>query len=509
MRSSKTRRGDEKDIRKWWTTSVRVGVASVAVLMGAGCGPALEITDEGVRLVALDGRGLDGVSPVSPLVIEGLDEGTLAAFTLEDIWLVRGEVSSASSTRLARRDVPDSIESARQPVTAWRKGAALVVAPARALDLGETYSVVVLGVGHIGQVVVATDPVLFLERKVTTTIRVGDWVPYCASSKLEVDLSGLLAELPEEFELAVGFAGTELSLESCISVRPSSEGLFVPPAAADEILLDPAPFDVLAKEDQRGPERPPCRSGTSWSECVHVRRGALEVEWGVGTFALRATPLNADGAPTGEVIEWVGEHVLPGFSALGPLVPETNYRVEVARWAEGKLTRDEVVLASGPALGRVIVNEVMANPAGLEPATEWIELLNVGAAAVDLDGFLLRDAGGETALPSVRLEPGEFGLVVRGDFSVDIDTDVVPDARAHRIVVATIGKSGLSNSGEPIELVDAEGHVVSAVPALPSKDGISLARLDPWLPDEARSFGEHADPGASPGAQNRMGNEVE
>ena len=203
MQNSRTRRPQDKNARARRArqrSSLFLGalLPSAVAFAGVGCGPALEIAEEGVRLEALDGRELDGISPVSRLAIEGLSD-----VALEDIWLVRGEVSSASSSRLARRDVPDSIESARQSVTAWREETSLVVAPAHALDAGETYSVVILGVGHVGQVVVASDPVIFLERQVTTTMRVGDFVPYCATSRLAEDLDGqaVLAEMPEGVEV--------------------------------------------------------------------------------------------------------------------------------------------------------------------------------------------------------------------------------------------------------------------------------------------------------------------
>jgi hypothetical protein len=152
----------------------------------------------------------------------------------------------------------------------------------------------------------------------------------------------------------------------------------------------------------------------------------------------------------------------------------------------------------------VVLNEVLADALGAEPAQEWIEIVNDGSVAVDLSGMTLADAGGNVALPAAPLEPGGFALLVREDFRAeDQDPALAEDVLVVRVPV--LAKNGLGNSGEALALHDASGALLSRFPALASKRaGVSLARRRPEAPDsDPASFAAHAAPGASPGAPNR------
>ena len=74
------------------------------------------------------------------------------------------------------------------------------------------------------------------------------------------------------------------------------------------------------------------------------------------------------------------------------------------------------------------------------------------------------------------------------------------------LVLPSLAKSGLSNSGELLRLFDPAGSLVSRFPALKaSAAGVSIARRAPESADDDPSaFGSHAPPGASPGAPNAL-----
>lgn len=67
-------------------------------------------------------------------------------------------------------------------------------------------------------------------------------------------------------------------------------------------------------------------------------------------------------------------------------------------------------------VGRVVINEVECRGA------EWVELMNVGAAPVDLGGMRINDGGGDGVRVSGLLEAGAR-KVVRGDFGLNCERD--------------------------------------------------------------------------------------
>jgi hypothetical protein len=188
------------------------------------------------------------------------------------------------------------------------------------------------------------------------------------------------------------------------------------------------------------------------------------------------------------------------------LEPGTARLVGVAFDRAGASVSIDTELATELRHAHVVINEVLANPAGPEGTSEWLELANDGTTTVDLAGFTLSDAAGSSALPAVTLEPGAFALVVGPGFDPEPALDVAPAAGAHLVRVAALGTSGLSNSGEPLRLRDDTGRLLSSFPSLPAKHaGVSIARRTPdALDTEPASFAEHAAPGASPGAPNTL-----
>src|SRR5690606_9305627 len=117
------------------------------------------------------------------------------------------------------------------------------------------------------------------------------------------------------------------------------------------------------------------------------------------------------------------------------------------------------------------LNEVMANPVGPEPQQEWVEIVNAGVAPVSVADFQLHDGGGAVELPEATLSPGQYALLVRQDYQADLGWDVMPDDDVLLLRVSALGKSGLSNSGEPLWLEHSSGLVTSRFPPLSAPEG--------------------------------------
>jgi hypothetical protein len=126
-----------------------------------------------------------------------------------------------------------------------------------------------------------------------------------------------------------------------------------------------------------------------------------------------------------------------------------------------------------PTAGQLVITEVMANPK-VEPAQEWFEITNTGAAAFDLNELGL-DRAGDTRDPDVihaadckSVAPGGFALFAR---SADPATNGMlppPDA--------TFGFS-LVNSAGDVQVLDGT-TVLDAVTYATTTDGVAL-QLDP------------------------------
>jgi hypothetical protein len=66
----------------------------------------------------------------------------------------------------------------------------------------------------------------------------------------------------------------------------------------------------------------------------------------------------------------------------------------------------------------------------------------------------------------------------------------------------TLPELALKNDGVSLALFGPGGTIISQLPGLPGKSGVSLARREPYLADESSSFALHSDPGSSPGSPN-------
>lgn len=158
----------------------------------------------------------------------------------------------------------------------------------------------------------------------------------------------------------------------------------------------------------------------------------------------------------------------------------------------------------------VVLNEVMANPAGSEYTDEFIEILQGDSAAVDLTGWAITDGEAEDVLlpmvgGTMTLEAGGLALILDSGYTGAYAGRVPPGTLLLTVADGALCDGGLSNSTpEALGLLDALGQVVDAVWTRPDLlEDISLERRDPgtvcvpcWLPGRGE--------GGSPGSPNTV-----
>lgn len=172
--------------------------------------------------------------------------------------------------------------------------------------------------------------------------------------------------------------------------------------------------------------------------------------------------------------------------------------------------------------GDVVINELMYHPASEDVREEFVELLNVGATAVDLTGWRFTSGVRYTFGP-VSIPPGGF-LVV----AADLATFRAKYPEATNVVGNWDGI--LSNSGQLLELVNARGAREDAVHYADEGDwavrekgpvdaghrgwtwsspadggGSSLELINPRLPnDHGQNWRASLTPGGTPGRENSV-----
>ena len=145
-----------------------------------------------------------------------------------------------------------------------------------------------------------------------------------------------------------------------------------------------------------------------------------------------------------------------------PFDVDAQASVRAADRAGNSANSAAIPLHLPPQTPRLVITEVLANPAGSEYTQEFVELKNLEADAVSLADMQIEDKTGSDVLPDVTVPAGGFALIVAANFVLDDGKDPVPrDGTVIVPVSGRIGADGLSNDGEPVRLVSQDGTVVS------------------------------------------------
>lgn len=413
-----------------------------------------------------------------------LEGSAVAAVAPADVWLVEGIVSDVSLARWAEGDPPKTLLEHKVSTTSFVEGDVLRLIPHEPLTLALEYSVILRIEPLDGEP--AADPLAltFWTAESAPFHATRRWPPqdvedvpplevergyavYCREDPLD---PALVADATTHVSLEPSGPRGTFSLlgERCILFTPepgaNERGMFHPPRSWAGVDLDPAPI----------------RIGTP--EAVEVAPLVCkDDEFALGALCARAqddrVQFRAEARPALYVVEAgvnLAMHVgtadgVTTFELRG-LEPATTIELTVHRFSADATEASFAEVITTLPQPHVDIAEVMADPNGPEPQQEWIELHNEGLGAVELEGWVLADAAGEIALTAFTLEADARVLLVREGF---VDDTLDPE---RLMVLAKLGGNGLSNSGEALELRDAEGAVRSTFPSAPKpKAGISTS----------------------------------
>jgi hypothetical protein len=184
------------------------------------------------------------------------------------------------------------------------------------------------------------------------------------------------------------------------------------------------------------------------------------------------------GHDTDTAADWVDQPVPdPGTAGASPAATPTHTATPAAT---------PTATPTAIPAGAIVINEIMQNPQVVSDAAgEFIELHNTGAAAVDLNGWELRDAGTDRHTINnggpLWLAPGGYLVLGRN-----------ADPSANGGVPVTYSYSGftLGNAADEVILLDPAGREVDRVaydggPAFPNPSGASMQLIHPHADNNA------------------------
>lgn len=409
--------------------------------------------------------------------------------------LYEGELSPQQRTRALADELPRSLE---QRLMRWLiqplETNELLLVPDRLLDPDSVYTLLSPG---LVQVFRTRNGEVVARRAWPREGRSGMAALYCFADRH-------LAREPVDLALGVTGRWSDIRDDGCQVLElesPAPAQGVVSPMMRAEWILPPVWFQASADRLPMATCSEPGFTSIEFA-CLRVLDDRVYLR-----VPEQATLWSMQGAFSGVVPLDAGE-----VGAVKGLTPGHRHMLDWVVYPQrGGRARVQFELLSAAAQPHVVLNEVLANPNGAEPDQEWVELFNDGTRPVKLSGWKLLDSGGETPLPDVNLLPENYALIINETFEPNSAVDVVPEANVLMVEVSRLGKSGLSNAGEALRLVDKDGMVRSSFPPTPKPlAGVSIARRYPWATDgEAASFGVHAPPGASPGGRNVLADSLE
>lgn len=137
------------------------------------------------------------------------------------------------------------------------------------------------------------------------------------------------------------------------------------------------------------------------------------------------------------------------------------------------------VLLTGSSPGQVanrydiVIDELMADPTPVTglPSNEWIELRNTSSSAINLSGWRIGDAGGQSGpMPSYNLMPDSFIIVCMAS--------AVAAMSAYGPAISVTGFPSLDNTGDLVYLRSPQNRIIH-----------SVSYTDAWYRNELKKEG--------------------
>jgi hypothetical protein len=411
--------------------------------------------------------------------------------------VLEGEPSATDLGRLRRDDLTGPLNERIVPAVWWSGIEGFVtVTPVRWLEDEATYSLVSPNAGVLAAIEVRPGAPRLERLWPPAGVAVSDGRAVLCGARAEA--SDRAVELGPGVVAGVvrsGIGASGMAMDRCITVVAESleeaGDFLLLPRDLSGVAVDPSPIELAEPLDV---------------EPLACTDDELDVGAGCVTAFDNRLLVRTNGLPALWALVLDGREFLEVAQGAELTVPDLQPGVAVSMRglvldaAGEEFSIDGEITLAEPA-GAPVIGEVYADALGPEPGQEWVELVNVGAGAVDLRGWMLEDATAASALPAATLAPGAYGVVLTPDYDVTLDPEPARDAVL--LFVDKIGGQGLTNSGEALRLVDPTGKVRSRFPARAARPGVSAARRFPWSSDsDATAFGRHAPPGASPGSPN-------
>jgi hypothetical protein len=421
-----------------------------------------------------------------------------------DLMLFEAELSDSRLERLEEGDLPKGLLELQVPLLAWvgEPDTAVFAQPLRSLSAQASYTLTASGFARLAVFgVVELLDVPRLERLWPPKSHpAGGTIVLCGASAgvtprtLRLDPGAVPAEVEPGFGAHAG--------EPCALVRfDPNEHLgrtLVLPPELDGAVLDAEALELGVRD--RPVTFPACTPPELelGPGCARVEDDRLIVRNADQPLLWRFEPSAPEALAILETPDAGGAFVL--FGLVPGAVNAVRGTVIASDGVEAEFAADVTTEA---LRARVVLNEVLANPAGAEPASEWVELYNASSEGVELGGMRLQDSAGSVELPEAYLPSGAYAVLVREDFAAGAP-DIAPPSGARLVRLPELAKNGLGNAGEPLALLDRDERVLSRFPAVSAaRAGVSIARRAPdALDTDLEAFSRHAPPGASPGAEN-------
>lgn len=463
-----------------------LGLVLLGAMLGSACAdPALDVPRARDRITVT-------FEPVAdPSALPAAFRARLGGMAGEQPWLFRGELSDHHARAVRSGELPTALGERAVPLHFWSDAEDELVQPLAWLAPGERYTLAFAGLGIAQLWDVAAEAAPRSEQVFPA--------PGRTPQRLAVQCSASFAQRVPELELQPGNVPVSASFEklgdsNCLTFTVEGESMqpaVLPPELAGT-LLAPAAFDPAPGSSAEAPI--PCGSGQLVSgACFETLDDRVLVTPKVDTLWRLDAP-----AP-----RLVVSSAQQRATLVSGLVPGQQVELHgMALSSNGSRQKVELVVTTAAVRRHLVLSEVLANPLGPEPVSEWIELLNDANQAVSLTRLWLEDTAGRAFLPDVELLPHEIVLLVAAGFRAS-PLDVPIPKHVRLLELTSLGARGLANSGEALLLVGPEG-VVSRFPSVSAKHaGRSVARRRfDATDDDPAAFGEHGGLGASPGVPN-------
>lgn len=410
-------------------------------------------------------------------------------------WLFQGELSEHYDRELRKGEVAAALRARAVPLSFWSDREDLLLGPLAWLKPGQRYTLALLGLGAVDAWDIADEGAPRAEAFFPPAGRPLQRVSVQCSSAFQGPLPAM-ALAPGGVSVQATLDSPRVAATTCVTLLAASAVLqpaVLPPSLAGALLV-PGAFQPEEKWGASSPAS--CSGELHFAACIEARDDRVLV-----TPQSRDTLWLVEAPVARVVVSIAGQRT----TLLDGLAPLTSYVLRGHLLTSDADSRAfELELTTTARARHLILSEVLANPLGPEPASEWIELVNDSDEPVELGGLWLEDTTNRSFLPHELLAARESVLLVPSGFRPSaLDVTIATGTRL--LELTSLGARGLSNAGEALLLV-GPGGVVARFPALAAPHaGRSLARraLD-GSDDDPAAFAEHGGPGASPGAPNRF-----